>query len=64
MILNLDGIKITKKLILHLLSKMKLFDEWGKAIVLELFSKFSPEEKDIVTILVISILILIDLSLY
>ena len=36
------GIEITRSLVIHLLNRIKDFNEWGQSIILELTARYSP----------------------
>ena len=40
---NKGGIEINRALIIHLLNRIKEFNEWGQSIILDLTSKYNPQ---------------------
>ena len=40
------GIDITRQLVISLLNRIKDFNEWGQAVVLDLCSKYKPQDKE------------------
>jgi len=40
------GIDITRQLVIALLNRIKDFNEWGQAVVLDICSKYKPATKD------------------
>lgn len=47
------GIAITRKLIIHLLNRLKDFNEWGQSIVIGLLPRYDPkDDKELIEILV------------
>lgn len=40
------GIEITRQLVISLLNRIKDFNEWGQAVVLDLCSKYRPQSDD------------------
>lgn len=40
---NKGGIDIQRPLIIHLLNRIKEFNEWGQSIILDLTSKYAPQ---------------------
>ena len=43
---NKGGIDIQRPLIIHLLNRIKEFNEWGQSIILDLTSKYAPQNQD------------------
>jgi AP-4 complex subunit beta-1 len=43
---NKGGIDITRPLIIHLLNRIKEFNEWGQSIILDLTSKYNPQTQE------------------
>ena len=39
---NKGGIEIQRALIIHLLNRIKEFNEWGQSVILELTSRYTP----------------------
>ena len=39
---NKGGIEIQRALIIHLLNRIKEFNEWGQSVILELTTKYQP----------------------
>lgn len=39
---NKGGINIERPLIIHLLNRIKEFNEWGQSIILDLTAKYNP----------------------
>jgi AP-4 complex subunit beta-1 len=37
------GIDVTRQLVIHLLNRIKDFNEWGQSVILELTAKYNPE---------------------
>ena len=46
------GMAINRSIVIHLLSKLKLFNEWAQCQVLHLISKYTPEKEDLYDFLV------------
>jgi AP-4 complex subunit beta-1 len=42
---NKGGIEIQRPLIIHLLNRIKEFNEWGQSIILEMTARYSPENQ-------------------
>lgn len=40
------GIDVQRPLVIHLLNRIKDFNEWGQSIILDLTSKFNPANQD------------------
>lgn len=40
---NKGGIEIQRPLIIHLLNRIKEFNEWGQSIILDLTAKYAPQ---------------------
>ena len=40
---NKGGIEIQRPLIIHLLNRIKEFNEWGQSIILDLTAKYNPQ---------------------
>jgi len=40
------GIDITQQLVINLLNRIKDFNEWGQSVILDMCSKYKPENKD------------------
>ncbi len=40
------GIEITRQLVIHLLNRIKDFNEWGQSIILELTARYQPQTKE------------------
>jgi AP-4 complex subunit beta-1 len=36
------GIDVTRQLVIHLLNRIKDFNEWGQSVILELTAKYNP----------------------
>ena len=43
---NKGGIDIQRPLIIHLLNRIKEFNEWGQSIILDLTAKYNPSSKE------------------
>jgi AP-4 complex subunit beta-1 len=43
---NKGGVDIERGLIIHLLNRIKEFNEWGQSVILELTSKYNPSTKE------------------
>ena len=43
---NKGGIEITRPLVIHLLNRIKDFNEWGQSIILDLTSKYNPSTQE------------------
>lgn len=39
---NKGGIEVQRTLVIHLLNRIKEFNEWGQSIILELTAKYNP----------------------
>lgn len=46
------GMALNQRIVLHLISKLKSFNEWGQSTVLELLKNYTPEQDDIFAIMV------------
>lgn len=40
------GVDINRSLIIHLLNRIKDFNEWGQSIILELTARYMPQSKE------------------
>jgi AP-4 complex subunit beta-1 len=40
------GIEITRQLVIHLLNRIKDFNEWGQAVILDLTARYEPQNKE------------------
>ncbi len=43
---NKGGIEIQRPLIIHLLNRIKEFNEWGQSIILDLTAKYNPQSEE------------------
>ena len=43
---NKGGIEIQRALIIHLLNRIKEFNEWGQSVILELTTKYQPSTQE------------------
>ncbi len=43
---NKGGIEVQRTLVIHLLNRIKDFNEWGQSIILDLTSKYTPTTKE------------------
>lgn len=43
---NKGGINIERPLIIHLLNRIKEFNEWGQSIILDLTAKYNPQTQE------------------
>jgi len=46
------GIAINKNIVIHLLNRLKDFNEWGQTVVLDTVSKYEPSPEEVLDILV------------
>ena len=40
------GIEITRALVIHLLNRIRDFNEWGQSLILELTTRYQPQSQD------------------
>lgn len=43
---NKGGIEVQRALVIHLLNRIKEFNEWGQSIILELTAKYNPANQE------------------
>jgi AP-4 complex subunit beta-1 len=43
---NKGGINIDRPLVIHLLNRIKDFNEWGQSIILDLTAKYKPQSQE------------------